>query len=146
MSTTPIAFPAINTYLYLGSTGSPTTYGNPVANVGDYNGPQQSKQVVDVTSHSAPTPDRQKITTLRDIGDLTLPLYFIPADSDMQALYNVFQTNGFAGIRWFKLLFTDGAYLYFEASISKWSFKIPVAGVVTADLTFTGTGQMFSSF
>ena len=101
---------------------------------------------MDVTSHSAPTPDRQKITTLRDIGDLTLPLYFIPDDSDMQALYEVYQTNGFAGIRWFKLLFTDGTYLYFEASISKWSFKIPVAGVVTADLTFTGTGRMFTSF
>ena len=99
MSTTPIALPAINTYLFLGSVASPTTYGSPIANVGDYTGPQQSKQVVDVTSHSAPTPDRQKITTLRDIGDLTLPLYFIPADSDMQALYNVFQTNGFAGIR-----------------------------------------------
>jgi hypothetical protein len=144
--TTPIAFPAINTYLYLGSTASPPVYTSPIANVGDYTGPQESKQVVDVTSHSAAVPWREKITTLLDGGDLTLPLYFIPDDTGMQTLYDVFTTNGFNGIRWYKLLFTDGTYFYFQASISKWSFKIPVAGVVTADLTFTLTGEVFTSF
>ena len=145
MSTTPIAFPAINTYLYLGSATSPVTYGAPIANVGDYTGPGMSKQVVDVTSHSAPVPWREKITTLLDGGDLTLPLYFVPDDSDMQALLTVFLTNGFAGIRWYKLLFTDGTFYTFEASISKWSYKIPVAGVVTVDVAFTITGEVFTT-
>jgi hypothetical protein len=143
MSTTAIAFPAINTYLYLGSTASPTVYTNPIANVGDYTGPGMSKQVVDVTSHSAVVPWREKITTLLDGGDLTLPLYFIPDDTDLQALLTVFLTNGFAGIRWYKLLFTDGTFYTFEASISKWNYKIPVAGVVTVDVTFTITGEVF---
>ena len=140
---TPIALPAINTYLYLGTTASPPVYSTPIANVGDYTGPGMSKAVVDVTSHSNTVPWREKITTLIDGGDLTLPLYFIPSDTGHQALLAVFATNGFSGIRWFQLAFSDGtSEWHFQASISKWSTKEPVAGVVTADVTFTITGQV----
>lgn len=141
MGSTPIALPAINTFLYLGSTASPPVYGSPVANVGDYTGPGMSKTVVDVTSHSNPNPWRQKITTLIDAGDLALPMYFIPSDSNMQALMEVFATNGQAGIRWFKLAFSDGETdWFFQASISKWMLKAPVAHVITVDVTFSLTG------
>jgi hypothetical protein len=143
MASVPIALPAINTFLYLGDTSSPPVYTDPIANVGDYTGPGMSKAVVDVTSHSAAVPWRQKITTLIDGGDLTLPLYFIPSNSDMRKLMEVFATNGQAGIRWFKLLFSDGTTpWYFQASISKWMPKMPVAGVVTVDVTFTVTGEV----
>lgn len=138
MGPTPIALPAINTFLYLGTTASPPVYGTPIANVGDYAGPGMSKQMVDVTSNSNANPWRLKIGTLLDGGDLALPLYFIPADSDMQALLAVFATNGEAGIRWFKLAFSDDTTdWFFQASISKWNLKMPVAGVVTAEVTFT---------
>ena len=143
MATTPIALPGINTYLYLGTAASPPVYGTPVANVGDYTGPSMSKAVVDVTSQSNATPWRQKISTLIDGGEITMPMYFIPSDSNMQALLTVFATNGFSGIRWFKLAWSDGTTVWhFQASITKWSFKIPVAGVVTADVTFDITGAV----
>ena len=137
------ALPAINTYLYLGTAVSPVTFGSPIANVGDYNGPSMSKSVVDVTSHSATVPWRQKVTTLIDGGDISLPLYFIPSDSDMTALLTVFATNGASGIRAFKLAFSDGVTTWhFSASISKWTMKEPVAGVVVADVTFSITGAV----
>jgi Lambda phage tail tube protein, TTP len=143
MSSTPIALPAINTYLFLGSQDSPPTFStDPVANVGDYTGPGMSKAVVDVTSQSNVNPWRQKITTLIDGGDLTMPLFFIPGDSNMQALLAIFGQNGQDGIYWFKLEFTDGTEWFFQASISKWNLKMPVAGVVTADITFTLTGKV----
>lgn len=142
MGTTPNALPAMNTYLYLGSSAvSPITYGaNPIANVGDYAGPSMSANIVDVTSHSNTDPWRQKITTLLDGGDLTLPCYFIPADTDHKALLAVFTARE---LRQYKLVFPDTGHTtwYFDAYISAFRFTEPVAGVVTANVTFTVTGE-----
>jgi hypothetical protein len=151
MSTTPAALAAMNTRLYLGSTTSPITYGNPIANVGDLSGPSMSANVVDVTSHSNTTPWRTKQVTLLDGGDVSLPLYFIPdptsgAGHDGTAgLLFIFTSRGNNnGLpRRYKLVFPDTAATtyYFDAHISKFSMKEPVAGVVTADVTFTVTGM-----
>jgi len=47
---TPIALPAINTFLKLGDQASPENF-NTIANVGDITGPGLVAAVVDVTSH-----------------------------------------------------------------------------------------------
>jgi predicted secreted protein len=131
----------MNTKLYLGSDWeSPITFGaTPIANVGDYAGPSMSAAIVDVTSHSNVDAWRQKITTLLDGGDLTLPCFFIPSDTDHKALLAVFTARE---RRQYKLVFPDtGATTwYFDAFVSKFSFTEPVAGVVTASVTFTLTG------
>jgi|SRR6185369_8462708 len=141
---TAAAQPAINTLLKLGNGASPEVF-TTIANVGDLSGPGLQATVVDVTSHSTGVPWREKITTLLDGGDLSVPLYFIPSDTGHKQLLSIFtEKNGTTnGLRNYKLVFPDGAATTyaFSAYISKFSLKEPVAGVIEAAVTFTLTGQ-----
>ena len=139
-----IAQAAVNTYLAIGNSSSPTSY-TAIANIGDITGPGLSAAVVDVTSHSNTDPWRQKITTLLDGGEVTLPCYFVPSSSgdgghnNASGLENIFTQRT---LRKYMIYYPDPAHTtdYFSAYISKFSRKAPVAGVLTADVTFTLTG------
>ena len=135
---TPNAQPAINTLFQI-LEGSPATY-QTVANVGDLTGESMSSTIVDVTSHSTGTPWREKRTTLLDAGDVTFPLFWVPGDAGMKALLAHFTNRDVLDCQ---LVYTDAAETsdQFVAQISKWSKKAPVAGVYTADVTFTITGE-----
>jgi hypothetical protein len=145
---TPNAVAAINTLLQLGNGASPEVY-TTVANVGDLTGPTLQATVVDVTSQSTGSPWREKIVTLLDPGQVSCPLYFVPDDAGHQLLLNVFQTRASAftsltggGAPW-RLIFPDqdSTRWSFNAYISKFSTKEPVAGVITADFTLELTGS-----
>lgn len=151
MSNIAQAQPSINTLLKVGDKGSVEKF-HTVANVGDLSGLTLSANVVDVTSHSTDVPWRQKIVTLLDAGDLTLPLYFVPSSGepagDSDPMGHDF-TNGLGSIftarerRNYKLVFPDEAETTwaFEAYISKFTMKASVAGVLEATVTFVATGQ-----
>ena len=152
----PIALPSIGTLLQVGNGASPEVF-NSIANIGDITGPGTQAAVVDVTSHTAASaPWRQKITTLLDPGVITFPLYFIPSSGAAGGLGNYEGHNFASGLgrlfanrgltpgvpyNW-KLVFPDGipTTYEFQAFISKFNIKNPVAGVATADLELTITG------
>lgn len=139
------ALAAINTLFKIGSQGCPQTF-TTIANVGDLSGPSVSGTVVDVTSHSTGSPWREKIVTLLDGGEISLPLFFIPSSSGPDGHNG---TNGLLSVftnrelRRYSLTFPDGAQTtyYFDAYITKFNFTEPVAGVVTANCTFTITSE-----
>ncbi len=141
------AEPAINTLLKIGY-GSPEVF-SVIANVGDLSGPSLSAAVVDVTSHSTGTPWREKIVTLLDGGDIQLPLFFIPSSPGNQNPFGHDGTNGLLAVftsrtlKNYEMVFPDQAQTTysFQAYISKFNFKEPVAGVIAADVTFTITGE-----
>lgn len=145
MAVNQSAQPAINTFLKLGTQGSPQTF-TTIANIGDISGPSFSAEVVDVTSHSNGDPWRRKITTLLDGGELTIPLFFIPSSGSpdghngTNGLLSVFSNRQ---LRRYALVFPDAAATtyYFDAYISTFGMKEPVAGVLTADVTFVITGE-----
>ncbi len=146
------AQPAINTLFKIANEGSPLTF-NVIANVGDLTGPTMSGAVVDVTSHSTATPWRQKIVTLLDNGDITLPLYFIPSSAGSDGTPNTPEghngTNGLLSVftsrqlREYALTFPDaaGTTWYFQGYITKFSMTAKVAGVLEATCTFTFTSE-----
>jgi len=144
----PIGIPAINTWLYLGASDSPATFTNPIANVGDIAGPGLTAAVVDVTSHSALNPWREKLTTLLDGGQVTFPLFFDPGDTTShQLLLGVFAARS---IREYKLRFPDGRYAgnpsadtiwFFSASIKDFKMDAKVADVLRASITLEVTGE-----
>jgi hypothetical protein len=146
------AQPAINTLLKMADEGSPLTY-NVIANVGDLTGPSMSGNVVDVTSHSTMVPWAQKIVTLLDNGDITLPLYFVPSSPGSDGTPNTPEghngTNGLLSVftqrqlRQFSITFPDAAATtwYMEGYVTKFSMKAPVKGVLTADVTLTMTSM-----
>lgn len=157
----PIGLPAINTYLMIGNGASPEIYA-PIANVGDLSGPSMSATVVDVTSHSTGNPWREKLCTLLDSGDFTLPLYYIP-DSEGPITpagaggppYPHGNTGGLEALFTGRGLTTPGNPVpfaiqypnaaqttdYFQGFVSKFSKKAAVAGVEQAEVTITLTGM-----
>lgn len=145
MSTIPAALPAINTLLQYGSGTSPETW-TTIANVSSYGGPTFAGNVVDVTSHSNDNAWRQKIVTLLDAGEIPFDLFFIPGSTVHNAILEFFMVrgNGTAGNPIdFRLVFPNSAatkwYLY--GFFSKFSFSIPVDGVVKASCTITMTDE-----
>lgn len=146
------ATPAINTYLKLGNEGSPMIF-NTIANVGDLTGPSMSGVLVDVTSHSTGAPWVQRIVTILDNGDITIPLFFVPSSPGSDGIPNTPEghngTNGLLSVftlrqlREYSVVFPDAAATtwYMQGYISKFSMKAAVKGVLTADCTFSMTGE-----
>jgi len=130
--------------LAIGSLASPPVY-TEIANVGDISG-SSSYTVVDVSSHGSRA--RRKITTLLDSGEWSTTLFFIPgaglepthtdATNGLQAIYER------GDLRAFAIYYNDdlGTAKFFNAYISKFAEKMPVAGVLTADVTFTVDNTM----
>jgi hypothetical protein len=126
--------------LAIASLSSPTVYTD-IANTGDYTGPGRSYTVQDVSSHGHRA--RRKITTLLDEGVLSFPLWFIPG-VDVEPTHTD-NTNGLQPIfergdlRSYSLRYKDSLSTakFFNAYISKFSEKGPVAGVLSADVELT---------
>ena len=145
------AQPAINTLLKIASQGSPQVY-NVIANVGDLSGPTMNGEVVDVTSHSTGSPWRQRIVTLLNPGEISLPLFFVPSSPGTNTPSTPFGHNASTGLlsiftsrtlMSYSLTFPDAAATtwYFEGYITNFSQTAPVAGVLTAQITITMTGD-----
>lgn len=134
------ALPTEPMVLALASLASPPVYTD-VANTGDYSGPSSSYTVQDVSAHGHRA--RRKITTLLDSGVVGFPLFFIPG-ADVEPTHTD-NTNGLKPIfergdlRAWSLRYNDdlGTALFFNAYISKFSEKGPVAGVLTAEVELT---------
>jgi len=145
MAAIPAALAAINTVLAIGSQGCPQTFAD-IANIGDLEGPSFDAEVVDVTSHSTNNPWRQKIVTLLNAGQITLPLFFIPAstgEGGHGATSGLMQVFTGRQLRWYRLRFPDAGSTswYMQAYISGFNMTAPVAGVETASVTFELTAQ-----
>lgn len=144
------AQPAQNTLLKIATAGSPSVY-NVIANVGDLNGPTMNGEVVDVTSHSTGSPWRQRIVTLLNPGEISIPLFFIPSSPGTNTPNTPFGHNASTGLlsiftsralESYSVTFPDAAATtwYFSGYITNFSQTAPVAGVLTAQVTFTMTG------
>lgn len=132
--------PAEPIVLAIATIDSPTKYVD-IANLGDIAGPTRSYTVQDVSSHGKRA--RRKITTLLDEGNLSAPLWFIPgaglepthtnAKDGLQAIFER------GDLRAYALRYNDelGTVKFFNAYLSKFSEKSPVAGVLNADVEFT---------
>ncbi len=145
------AQPAINTLFQIGSQGSPQVF-NTIANVGDISGPTMDGNVVDVTSHSTGSPWREKIVTLLNPGEASIPLFFIPSSAGTITPGQQFGHDGTNGLlavftgrllSSYKIVFPDSAATswYFSGYITKFNIDSKVADVLHAMCTFTFTGE-----
>ncbi len=130
---------------------SPQTY-TAVANTGDFTGPGMSAAVVDVSAHGDPW--RRKISTLKDPGTVAFPCWFVTTEPSLagnpNALADLFLTQD---LRSWQLAFADDttgliteSLCFFNAFVSKFSLKGPVAGVLSADTELTIDGDIVFGF
>lgn len=133
----PLPVPAIggnNTLLFLGSPASPSIFLDFIARLGDI-ASSTSVKTVDVSNQN--TAWVRKLATIADGGTVTVPLFWLPSDTDDQALIDVFVAKQ---LRSYQLQWPDGKSWFFNAYITKWATKAPVEGALTADLEFTIDG------
>jgi hypothetical protein len=140
----PIALPAINTLLQVGSGTSPETFAT-IANVSSINGLSMSATVVDVTSMSTGNPWREKVVTLLDAGSAAFDIFWIPSTSSAKNVLTLFGERGAgtAGVPIdFRLVFPDvGATTYsFAGFFDKIGLVEAVADVCKAAVSIVATG------
>jgi hypothetical protein len=151
--TPPPGIPTSNLLLFLQTTASPAAW-NPIANLGDYTGPQSTSTVVDVSKHGDTF--RRKIKTLMDAGILAFPCWFDPSQPTLagnpQGMLELY--NNQTAYETFLIAFVDssgnivpasaannGPQLLFNGYVTKFSLKEPVAGVYSADTEITIDGK-----
>lgn len=140
------ALPATPIVLAMGTLDSPVVYDD-IANLGDFDGPSSSSTINDVSHHGDLT--RRIVTTLINFGEVSCPLWFIPASgqepSHTDPTNGVFPVFTRQDLRAYALFYRDdaGTALFFNAYISKFSQKSPVDGVLVADCTIAIDGPLY---
>lgn len=141
-------FPTVDSVIALADIASPTHYVD-IANCGDIVN-TSSRQVVDTSAHG--TKARRKQGTLLDEGTYSTTLFFIarpttspvPTHTDhTNGLYPIYKRNDLRAYALF-VRDVDGTARFFNATITKFSEKLPVAGVHTADVEFTVDGEVLT--
>lgn len=141
----PPGIPASNFVIMLERETSPPTY-NAVANLGDFAGPSTSTTNVDVSKHGDKY--RHFVATLIDTGTVTMPCWFDPSESTLagnpESITELQKSRELR--RWLIAEIDDAgiiteAIMTFDAYVTKFSGKLPVAGVWSADVEFRTDGE-----
>jgi hypothetical protein len=141
----PPGIPAAPIVIALGLETSPPTY-SAIANLGDFAGPTQSTTTVDVSKHGDTW--RRFVATLKDGGTVSMPCWFDPTNNTLAGNPDaIAELQKSAELRNYVMAFlnADGTFgdaiISFNAYITKFSQKFPVAGVWSADVEFRIDGE-----
>ncbi len=142
----PPGIPSSNFQIAIGTNDSPITYAA-IANLGDFSGPSTAANVVDVAKHGDKF--RRFVTTLINSGVVTSPCWFDPSVPTLAgnplAITEQLKSRE---LRPYIIVETDddgifiSAVMKFNAYVSKFSQKLPVAGVWSADIEFQIDGEV----
>lgn len=137
------AIAAFGTLLKLGNgtAGTSGTY-TTIAEVGDIDGPADSVDTIEVTSHSSPQARKEFIASLIDSGEISFPMWFVPDDATHDADTGLQYYKNLRIAANFKMVFPDATQVMFSALVTKFGMKAPVSGVLSADVTLKITGAM----
>jgi len=136
------AISAFGTLLKIGDGGSPETF-TTIAEVTDISGPSLSADTIDVTNHNSAGGYREFIQGLKDAGEVTFTINFIPTESTHNAATGLLKDYEDGTLRNFQLVFPD-------AGNTTWSFAAVVTGFepaepiddkLAADVTLKISGQ-----
>jgi len=129
--------------LAIQSAGSPAVFTTIANLIGDIGGLGGSSKMADVTPHG-PSPWTIMIPTTNTWGPVTIDIAFVASSTgDGAAGF----TSGLGAVwtnqqlRNYRVTFPDNTVEYFQAYISKYEIKAPIAGAITASVTFEGFGE-----
>lgn len=135
------AIPAQGTLLQLDDgAGNYTT----IAEVKDIRGPGFTTNFTDVTSHDSPDYTREFISGLRDPGEVTFSVNFVPTNPTHNLSAGLMSLQQNRTKRNYKLIFPDVSTTTwtFAAYVSRFEPGAPVDGALTADVTLRVTGTI----
>ena len=127
------------------SDGAPTPVYTDIPGVGDFGFPLGQVETEDVTSHDSAGRWREFIQTVRDGGEISIPLQYDYLDVTHQALT---AASGEFGQSRFRVIAPDATVLAeFDAFVGlDGTGALPVAGSINATLTLRTTGEVLLPF
>src|SRR5512139_540953 len=123
--------------LKIGDGGTAEVF-DTIAEVLDIDGPNQTREQIEVTSHSS-AGWREYIAGLKDGGEISFPINHVPTDATQQDLYALLAsgtTNNF------KIVYPNGYRDTFAAIVTDYSTKSPVDGAVTDEVKLKISGAV----
>lgn len=127
------------TLFYLADVSSPTSY-SLLAEVTNVTPPALARDAIDASHEQSPNAWREFIPGMKDGGEVTIELNFIPGgDSTLRAQAAFGQDGAIAA----KIVFPDspGTTWTFDAIVTGFESEAPIDDKMTATLTLKVTGQ-----
>jgi len=129
---------AQNTLLKMADSGGSVF--TTVAEVDDINGPTDTFDIIEATSHDSPNSRKEFIAGLLDGGELSFDIHFVPTNQthiDLQSVHDNRQTRNW------QLIFPDSSTFAFAGLIPGFEVQAPADGeLLTASVTIKVTGNI----
>jgi len=136
------AIAAFGTLLKLGDGAGTAEEFTTIAEVGDIDGPSDSVDTIEVTSHSSPSARKEFIAGLIDSGEISFPIFFVPDDATHDATTGLQYYKNARKVANFEMEFPDATQVAFSALVTKFGMKAPIADALSAEVTLKITGEM----
>lgn len=112
-----------------------------LAEVNDVNPPGMSRDSVEVTHELSPNAWREFIAGLKDGGEVSLELNFVPGGSAIAAMMAEFALESSEATKNRQVNFPDGSYFAFAAFLTGNEPAAPIDDKMALSLTFKVTGE-----
>lgn len=138
----PAAYFAHGSLLQIGNADGPPETFDTIPGCGSITGPGQTRDTIDVTSHTSPGGYRQHIGGLRDGDTISCDVYWLWTDTNqnkLEAAYDADETVNFRVV--YDFTPTD-EYDQFAGFVTNLSKASPVDGAATRSLEIKITGPV----
>lgn len=123
-----------------GNGASPEVFAT-LAEVTAITPPAMSRDTVDATHMESPGAWREFIAGLKDGGEVSLELNFIPGGTAASALTAELDLDGPLALKNRQILFPDGSYFSFAGILTGFEPDAPIDDKMSASVTFKITGK-----
>lgn len=123
-----------------GNGASPEVF-TTLAEVTSITPPAMARDTVDATHTESPGAWREFIAGLKDGGEVSLELNFVPGGSAAAALAAEMDLDGPLATKNRQILFPDGSYFSFAGILSGFEPDAPLDDKMSASVTFKVTGK-----
>jgi len=126
------------------ASGSDTETYTTIAEVGDIGGPALKQGTMETTSHSSASGWREFITTVKEAGDVTFPISFLPANVTHNEILGLIKDYRTGTLRKMQIVFTDTGTMTcsFSAYVTGFTPAMPVEGKLSSNLTVKISGAV----
>ena len=112
-----------------------------LAEVTNITPPALSRDTVDVTHELSPEAWREFIAGLKDGGEVSIDMNFVPGSTDAASLMAELSLTGKAAIKNRQVVFPDGSVFAFAAILTGYEPDAPIDDKMAASLTLKVTGK-----
>lgn len=135
-------YASFGTLFQIGDGATSETF-TTVSGVQDIDGPEYSREIIDVTAHDSPGGYEEILPSFKRTGPISFPLVFDPADTTHDATTGLRSFFEDGNSHNFRMIGTDtgSQQMDFSGYVVNFTESRPVAGAWTATVQIKPTGQ-----